>query len=335
MHTLKWVPMLNFLMSAVCYAGGGHVGGGGSIVCRDVNQKILSAQFYDLFEASSEGRQIKQATASANRQIETAVGRLDSPFAKSYLKVLTKDILSRIYFLPDGLVFQAPPDMGSERGVVVPAGCRLEGIGYYNEDGRLGVSADIFNKLTPTDQAAFILHEVIYKRARQLGATTSADSRRFNAILFAADSRPSDYEDIVSGLELVNNDAVVISGVSSLSDVVIHIMADDMINPGRISRLRALCSQDYDSAVQLPEPSKSGVVFQGNLYYGIHNENCLRLGVGAGIDSLLGPYQASIQVDVYLGGILLATRTSTDLLAEFNFTFALPDASVPSIPTSN
>jgi len=79
-----------------------------------------------------------------------------------------------------------PPDLGESAGVVVQDGCEIEGVGYYETDGSLKVAKAVFKAFSPTDQAAFILHEAFYKSDRLFeGATDSSNARHVNAALFS------------------------------------------------------------------------------------------------------------------------------------------------------
>ena len=80
---------------------------------------------------------------------------------------------------------------GDSYGVVVPNGCELEAVGFYEADGSLKVSQTIYAALSPIDRAAFVLHEAVYRLARDTGnATTSETSRKVVAELLSTNVLP-------------------------------------------------------------------------------------------------------------------------------------------------
>ena len=82
-------------------------------------------------------------------------------------------------------------DLGNNFGVVVPNGCQIEGVGFYESDGTLKVAQPIYQTLSATNRAAFILHEAIYKLARETGdAKDSEGTRKLVAAMFSVNNQP-------------------------------------------------------------------------------------------------------------------------------------------------
>ena len=167
--------------------GGISSGGGASVVCRDINKQIISAELLDLFEGSVRfGFDIQYSHEDPRTQLINAIDNLHDNFKKVLVTEVASDILKHFVFLPVNVALAASNDLGDEYGVVVKEGCALEGVGFYEDDGTLKVSRSVYNAFSETDKAAFILHEAIYKIARDTsGHKTSAPSRKLNALLFS------------------------------------------------------------------------------------------------------------------------------------------------------
>lgn len=114
------------------------------------------------------------------------------------------DVINAMRFLPQGVALSTPEDLGTGYGVVVPDGCMIEAAGYYEQDSTLKISTAIYAAFSPTDKAAFILHEALYKIARnRLQQTDSARTRQLNAALFASNVSSS----VIQALSLMGVDA--------------------------------------------------------------------------------------------------------------------------------
>lgn len=201
-HFIFSVLFLGSFNVTAAEVGPGSTGGGPAVVCRDINKKIISAEFYDLYEGKVlEGYQINYSTASPRDQVMKAIERITfNEFYRTVLMEAIADMLGRFSFLPPGVVMKVSSDLGDEDGIVIPDGCDIEAVGFYNEKGKLRVAQPIFEKLSNTDRATFVLHEAIYMLARETaGAKTSKRSRNLNAALFA-DVGPDQLQDFMKGL---------------------------------------------------------------------------------------------------------------------------------------
>lgn len=178
-------------------AGAASSGGGAAVVCRNANNEITSARLLDLFESEVRfGHTVLQSNEDARTILNEVLGRLDE---KSNLQLFLKEIVAEtiesIKFLPQGVVFASPEDLG-QQGIVVSDGCHLQGVGYYEGD-TLMVAKSIYNSFSETDKAAFIIHESLYLLARKfMGQTNSSSSRKLTGELFATD---------ISSQEVQNN----------------------------------------------------------------------------------------------------------------------------------
>lgn len=183
----SWLIGIGIFASAAASAGAGSSGGGGAVVCRE-GKKILHAYLLDLYEGRiRHGYEIPTLNASPEAQLTAAMNKLDGhPRYKALVRQVTAETLARIQFLPKDAVFDSPEDLGSRFGVVMEDGCDVEGIGFYEADDTLKVSRSIYAAFSNTDKAAFILHESLYKIARDMShARDSAFSRQLNAMAFS------------------------------------------------------------------------------------------------------------------------------------------------------
>jgi hypothetical protein len=166
-------------------AGVGSSGGGNAVVCRDEKNQILSAQFYDLYEGEVRKGFAYPSTAETRDALLMAMDSYSRFEIKEYTKAEINAIVAGIVTLPSKVALEPSQDFGRDRAIVVPVGCHLEGVGYYETDGQLMVSGDVYEALVPLHRAAFLLHEAIYKRARHAGATNSEDVRSVVALIMS------------------------------------------------------------------------------------------------------------------------------------------------------
>lgn len=185
LHCLTYLVFLN-----TAHAFGTETsGGGGAAVCRDAQNKIISAQLLDLYEGSVRfGLDLQRAKVAPKDQILDVLSRIQSPLLKKLITQSIVDIVDNTVFLPNGVGMASLTDLGSDYAVFAPEGCNIEPVGFYESDGTLKVATSIYNALPKTDRAAFFLHEAIYKLARDLAfKRNSSESRKSVAALFSSD----------------------------------------------------------------------------------------------------------------------------------------------------
>jgi hypothetical protein len=179
------------------FAGANSSGGGPTIVTYDGGH-VATASLLDLYEGQIRfGLSIPQSTAPAQQQIDLAMAKLtiNFPTIASDVKDALTYIQSHESFLPLGVVMAPGIDLGDSYAALIPEGTQLQYVGYYEADGTLKISQTIYNKLSETDKAAFIMHEALYSTARLFSyADNSAGSRKFNAYLFSTTANISDLD---------------------------------------------------------------------------------------------------------------------------------------------
>ncbi|MBC7753605.1 MAG: hypothetical protein H7Z71_05155 [Moraxellaceae bacterium] len=178
--------IITLFKSLIVIAGGESSGGGGAAVCRDNNKKIISAQLLDLYEGTVRfNYNIPRSSSPVKDQILGILSKIDDPMFKQLIKQTTVQVLESSVFLPSGVGMAPTTDLGAEYAVVVPEGCAIEPIGFYEFDGSLKLSRSVYQALSETDRAAFFIHESIYKIARDLAfKRESSASRKTVAALF-------------------------------------------------------------------------------------------------------------------------------------------------------
>ncbi len=163
---------------ADAFAGGVDGGGGKSVVCRDANAKITSAETLDLYEAKHVyGLKPKTFTGTLDQAVTAIEADLqmtmDQP--EIHLFPLFRRVRKIMKFVSPSVVLK-PVDDAAE--AILPSECQLEQLAHYIDDDLLLVSEEIWNALSLTDKAALITHEAIYRMHRTNGATDSRRSRK-------------------------------------------------------------------------------------------------------------------------------------------------------------
>lgn len=162
-------------------AGGVDGGGGKSVVCRNAEGHITSAELLDLYEGSKMyGLNIQKSNAPFTEQIETALAVIP-PSARSMMAAYAHIVRDKMTLLPLGTEI-VPVDDSLE--VVVPKNCQVEQLARFYSQDKILVNGEIWQSLDEANRAALILHEAVYAHNRLVGATDSRRSRHIIANLF-------------------------------------------------------------------------------------------------------------------------------------------------------
>ncbi|PIU01147.1 MAG: hypothetical protein COT74_01175 [Bdellovibrionales bacterium CG10_big_fil_rev_8_21_14_0_10_45_34] len=172
--------------------GGVDGGGGKSIICRDTNGAIKSAEVLDLYEGRVMfGLNIQETNEPMNLQIKRALDLIPAN-SRGIVEVYKDIVLKNMRITPPGTQL-LPIDDSFE--VIVPAGCSAEQAANYYNDKMILISGDIWSSLTETGKAALILHEAVYAANRLVGATNSRQSRHIVANIFDQSTKWTDIKD--------------------------------------------------------------------------------------------------------------------------------------------
>lgn len=171
--------------SSQAFAAGGMEGGGGkSVVCRNPDGTIRTAEVLDLYESRTVfGLPYQESPVPWRRQaieifeasgIRTDIGQTPPSSIYDWFQ----NASSHLHFLPDGTSLK-PIDDSLE--VIVPKGCLIEQTANYQNDRRILVSTEIWNALSETQRAALLIHEAAYRHLRAEGEKDSRRARHFTA----------------------------------------------------------------------------------------------------------------------------------------------------------
>jgi len=185
--------------------GGVDGGGGKSVVCRNSDGSIKSAELLDLYEGRIFYKlnipnsgidsfilgQAKMETLAKGRSAQTATN----------FRSMFTGIFARKNILPTGVGLNPTED--SDHIITPRPPCYIEQLAIYKQD-ELFIDGDIWNALNETNKAALIVHETLYKFFRMFGETNSVRTRRHVAFVFSGieptpvwfptNQQPSHYE---------------------------------------------------------------------------------------------------------------------------------------------
>lgn len=192
--------LMSSLVAGPTFAGPETSGGGAAAICRNANREITFVEMEDLYEGKIRyGLSYPESNEQPNSQILNAIAKIKDPFNRAAVTEAAALIVQSMEFLPLGVGLAPTTDLGNEFGVVVPNGCYVEPVGFYESDGRLKISREVYEKLDSRNRAAFVLHEALYKLARDtVGELNSANARRATATLFATNISDLNRESTVS-----------------------------------------------------------------------------------------------------------------------------------------
>lgn len=242
------------LVSSLSFATGTETSGGGGVaVCRDQNKKIASAEMLDLFEAQFRFNYVvsKSSTLSARDQLINVIKKIENPVFQKQVYQTAAQIINSVQFLPPGIGMAPTTDLGKEYAVIVPEGCVIEPVGFYESDGTLKISRSVYQALSETDKAAFFLHESIYKLSRDLAySKDSSSSRQIVGSLFS------------TNLPKISNDLIQ----SSIFDTYTQYQYTIQINPfeliNKMSNLNVLIETTTADSISVFCESKRNSSYQ-------------------------------------------------------------------------
>jgi hypothetical protein len=178
-------------------------GGGNSVVCVDHDNKIVSAELLDFYEARVErGERIPKPLGG---DFETYLDQARARLSKTaygirtatkafYPGALATLILKNRRFVTDSR--QMPVFKDVEATVQLPQGCRIRQTVAYLSETDILFDQEVWDALSPMDRAGLIMHEVVYWFERRLGlATNSRRARMSTANLFNPDFTIEDVHD--------------------------------------------------------------------------------------------------------------------------------------------
>ena len=179
--TLLGISVLS-LMSASSFASG--VGNGGvSVVCRDANERILSAELLDIYEGKVRYGKKYNNNLDSDTKVELAQLKLikHPDFLSAFQEEFAR-VRAILMYVPVGNILTPTNDAFP---TILKTGCNFEQLANYTDDGDLLVSQEIYNHLSEVNKAALLVHETVYAIFRGNGATDSRQARKLTAELLA------------------------------------------------------------------------------------------------------------------------------------------------------
>ncbi len=183
---------------------GGQEGHGGIVLkCGD---KVELADFWEakLLHKKDPKFELVSSEENVSAQVMQAFKKLAS-FRAAQEIGLKADDLFKVYqdmidkarpISSDEVYWQFSDDLGLFKKI--PANCSLDNVIHYLRDNYIDKREDYYEQLSMTEKAALWVHEVLYRKLRDNGQTTSHAARRITAFLF---SNLEDQE-VASGLIL-------------------------------------------------------------------------------------------------------------------------------------
>lgn len=172
------------------HVGGVDGGGGKAVVCRDANGKIKSAETLDLYEGRAMyGLHIQKSLIPFEMQLEEKMKLIPEYSSRAVVELFVKEVKTAIHFTPPDTELKLIDDSFE---VLWPKGCSAEQLAIYRNDNLILLNSDIWSQLNPSDQAALILHEALYRENRIRGAIDSRSARHAVAELFDARTKWED-----------------------------------------------------------------------------------------------------------------------------------------------
>jgi len=187
----KSLMLLGLFIPLLSYAQAGDTkgNGGGAIVCADKDGSILSAKLLDLREGEKAGLSIVRSDEPREQQLERAFQK----FAAIHPDQVTvmRNVLDTVTVIPLKNGERLPPPTDTNlRMLDEPRNCSLEGVANFDDvEGTLSIDPEIYEKMSPTDQAALYFHEALY-RAQRIGpfrVDNSVAARKTTAVTFSSE----------------------------------------------------------------------------------------------------------------------------------------------------
>ena len=196
------IASFNLLLVAAAFAQTGDRGGngGGTFVCLDTRDTVLSAQSQELWNLKYQAQELDSFTGDFSQvadQAITKLGKKNLRFRELVQKEKT-NILGKMQLKDVRIRYQ-----NDDRHVFENASCAegrpefMAGAVYFDNTGEVIFSESIWNKLSAVDRAALITHEAVYKVLRaRYDSTTSDRAQAIVRAIFQKQTTGIDWEKV-------------------------------------------------------------------------------------------------------------------------------------------
>ena len=211
------------------YSGGVDGGGGIGILCENdlVTLDLYEARLNGLSPAESSKNleeYLKQFGVEMARHFSEQVINLNDEIAVSNLiyKEMNDSILLKFKDIPKGRRLNLTNDATLPQ---LPQKCEPVQIAVYAKDGTIYRDSEYWSKLNPIEQAALVIHEWVYFRARSNGSLNSDETRKVIGLIFSGNNPEPIFEKIWSsnlkfwcgaGIEGTDQEVFEIIGVEDI-----------------------------------------------------------------------------------------------------------------------
>lgn len=202
MKRLSILLLMGFASACLARTGNENGGGGASVVCRNADKSIISAETLDLYEGRNiYGLNIAEPGGDIPSIIEELKMRLRNSLEQPeiHLFPLIDRVQSILKFTGQDAVLTPIDDV---LPIALPANCAIEQLANYVDDDLLVVQKTIWDALSNAQRAALILHEAIYRLERYSGAKSSRRTRRIVASIFSDSKFESVTAELPAGAKL-------------------------------------------------------------------------------------------------------------------------------------
>ncbi len=175
---LTWLFALNSF-------AGERGNGGVSVVCRNQDDSIKSAQILDLYEGEVLHGKIYDEARSYENRIKMIESLLVN-YPVLYLRIVKamEKLDQSFQFIPEGNELLLTDDA---LPTIIRRGCKFEQLANFINQDNILVSSDIYNNLTKPNlnKFALVTHEAIYLLLRKFGAKDSRVARQLTSMILA------------------------------------------------------------------------------------------------------------------------------------------------------
>jgi len=167
-------------------------GGGRAVVCKDPQGKVQSIRQLDLYEADHTEKLIPapaQGTLDdewnffAQRASIRLAGSNAYQTSLTAMLTLKNQFMKQARFVTEQEATLIPIDDSHE--VFHVQGCQIVQLANWQDNDEVLVQKDLWDLMSPRDQAGLIAHEFIYDAYRKMGFLSSVYPRRLVGILFS------------------------------------------------------------------------------------------------------------------------------------------------------
>lgn len=209
--------------------------GGQSVVCRNDQKEIVSAEALDLFEgraldnrrvAFPEDRAALELAVELATKIDDSQGGPTGRVAGVAGKV--KYVAANMTLLPPGVGLDPIDD---SLGFIFPKNCEPVQTINFRENQRIFVDSDVWNLLPETSKAALLLHEAVYWHLRESGVEKdSRRTRRVVAFMLAGGQLPPRAKfELPAGTEIQHCHSVEINSFRNYNSSFFAFRKNDLV----------------------------------------------------------------------------------------------------------